>query len=349
VIGDDRLGSFSAHRRRARLGLETAGSALVRLGRSPRGRLAVSLGFAFLTTAILVLAGRSLLDSGWPLGHGNPGVVAAAGLLFALAYGFKAYGWRRLFRANERPGPLALAAAGGGASIMGVVLPGRFDEVIRIAIVRRYPGCPVGVRGLCLSLLTLGLIDTVALAPLATASAVFPGNSLGVRAGFAIVGIGGIAAAAIVLALPRLSARTRLARFRIVHWLGPRATPWREATRALALIVASWLIRATAIFLLLSTFGIALSFPLAIMFICAGAASAAIPIGPAGAATQITAGTTLLVVSGVETGQALVFALAAQALLIFSGAAIFLAAVAWRTSLHAWSFRPGRAARLAQT
>jgi hypothetical protein len=50
---------------------------------------------------------------------------------------------------------------------------------------------------------------------------------------------------------------------------------------------------------------------------------------------------------GRETSQALGFALAAQALLILSGAAIFLAAVAWRTSLHAWTFRPGRAARLA--
>jgi hypothetical protein len=114
-------------------------------------------------------------------------------------------------------------------------------------------------------------------------------------------------------------------------------------------VFASWLIRATAIFLLLGTFGIALSFPLAIMFVCAGAASAAFPIGPAGAATQITAGTLLLVVSGVEASRALAFALGAQALLIFSGAAIFLAAVAWRTSVHAWSFRPGRAARLHTT
>ncbi|MGH2800505.1 MAG: hypothetical protein ACRDM0_23140, partial [Thermoleophilaceae bacterium] len=109
--------------------------------------------------------------------------------------------------------------------------------------------------------------------------------------------------------------RTRLARFRICRWLAPRATPWREATRAWWLVLISWLIRATAIFLLLSTFGIALSFPLAIMFICAGAASAAIPIGPAGAATQVTAGATLLIVSGIEAGPALGFALAAQALL----------------------------------
>jgi uncharacterized membrane protein YbhN (UPF0104 family) len=321
---------------------------LVGLGSSRRGRLAVSLGFSIVTTAILAVAGRSLIDSGWPLSQGNPGLVVAAGLLFLLAYGFKAYGWHRLFRAEERPGPLALAAAGGGASIMGVALPGRFDEVIRIAIVRRYPGCRVGVRGLCLSLLTLGLIDTVALSPLATAAAAFPGNSPAVRAGFAVIGIGGLAAAAVVLALPRLSGRTRLARFRLCRWVGPRATPWHEAARAWGLVLASWLIRITAIFLLLSTFGIALSFPLAIMFICAGAASAAIPIGPAGAATQVTAGATLLVVSGVEASQAVGFALAAQTLLILSGAAIFFAAVAWRSSLHAWSFRPGRAARLAQ-
>jgi hypothetical protein len=85
------------------------------------------------------------------------------------------------------------------------------------------------------------------------------------------------------------------------------------------------------------------------MFICAGAASAAIPIGPAGAATQIAAGATLLVVSGVEASAALGFALAAQTLLILAGAAIFLAAIAWRSSLLAWSFRPGRAARLART
>ena len=335
--------------RRARPEFERARSVLVRIGHSPRGRLAVSLGFAIVTTAILILAGRSLLDSGWPLAHGHPGLVAAAGLLFVVAYGFKAYGWRRLCRADERPRPLALAAAGGGASIMGVVLPGRFDEVVRIAIVRRYPGCPVCVRGLCLSLVTLGLIDAVALSPFATAAAIFPGSSPAVRAGFAVLGFGGVGAAAVILALPRLSARTRFARFRVVRWLAPRATPWRQATRAWGLVVASWLVRATAIFLLLGTFGIGLSFPLAIMFICAGAASAAFPIGPAGAATQITAGTTVLVVSGVEASQALGFALAAQALLIFSGAAIFLAAVAWRTSVHAWSFRPGRAARLAHT
>jgi Lysylphosphatidylglycerol synthase TM region len=334
--------------RQATTSLASVWSLVVDLSRSQRGRLAFAFAFAIVTTGILAVAGRSLIDSGWPLAHGNPGLVAAAGLLFVLAYGFKAYGWRRLFRANERPGPLALAAAGGGASIMGVALPGRFDEVVRIAIVRRYPGCPVCVRGICLSLVTLGLIDAVALSPFAIAAAAFPGNSFAVRTGFAVLGIGGVGAAAVVLLFPRLSAHARLARFRLVGWLAPRLTPWREATRAWGLVLASWVIRAIAVFLLLGTFGIGFSFPLAIMFICAGAASAAFPIGPAGAATQVTAGTLLLVVSGVEAPRALTFALAAQALLVFSGAAIFLAAVAWRSSLHAWSFRPGRAARLSR-
>ena len=178
------------------MGLANLVSPLARVGRSKRGRLAVSLGFAVITTAVLAVVGRSLVHSGWPLAHGNPALVTAAGLLFALAYGFKAYGWRRLFRKTERPGPLALAAAGGGASLMGLALPGRFDEMVRIGIVRRYPGCPVGVRGLCLSLVTLGLLDTVALAPFAMAAAAFPGNPPAVRAGFIVVGVGGIGAAA---------------------------------------------------------------------------------------------------------------------------------------------------------
>jgi hypothetical protein len=328
------------------VGLTSLISPLARISRSKRGRLAVSFGFAGLTTAVLAVVARSLVHSGWPLASGNPALLAAAGLLFALAYGFKAWGWRRLFRTTERPGPLALAAAGGGASLMGVALPGRFDEMVRIAIVRRYPGCPVGVRGLCLSLVTLGLLDTVALAPFAAAAAAFPGNPLAVRAGFIVVGLGGIGAAAIIVLLPRVSAATRLARFRVASWIAPRATPLREAAGACGLVLTSWLVRASAIFLLLATFGIGLSVPLAVMFICAGAASAAIPIGPAGAATQVAAGTTLLVVSGVDAPRAMGFALAAQALLIFSGGTIFLAAVAWRVSLHAWSFWPGRASRL---
>jgi uncharacterized membrane protein YbhN (UPF0104 family) len=200
-------------------------------------------------------------------------------------------------------------------------------------IVRRYPGCPATVPTICLSLFTLGLIDNVALSPLAVASASFPGLSIGVRAGFTVVAAGGLGAAALVLLLPRITRTTKLLRFRLVRWLRPRATCTRDAVRAWGLVTASWLIRALALFLLLHTFGVATSLPLAIMYLCAGAASAAIPIGPAGAATQVTAGAALLIVGGVQTSSAVGFALAAQALLVLAGAAAFAGAVAWRSAL----------------
>jgi hypothetical protein len=82
-----------------------------------------------------------------------------------------------------------------------------------------------------------------------------------VRAGFSVLGVGGMGAAAVVLALPRLSSHGRFVRFRVVRWLAPRATPLPEATRASGLVLASWLIRAVAVFLLLATFGIAVSLP----------------------------------------------------------------------------------------
>ena len=297
-------------------------------------RTAVAIGSAGFAAVALLLAVRHFLASGWPLDGADPLLVATVGALFVLAYGLKALGWGRLFTPRERPRPLALAAAGGGASIMGLALPGRFDEAIRIAVVRRYPACPAGVATLCLSLVTLGLLDAVALSPLATASAALPGLSPLVRAGFALVGAGGLAAAGIVVALGRVTASARLRDLRLVRWLALRVTPLRSASHAWVLILASWLVRVLALVLLLGTLGLGFSIPLAVMFVCAGAASAAIPFALAGAATQVGAGATLLAVSGVEASRALGFALAAQALIVLAGAAVFLFAVAWEAALR---------------
>jgi len=58
-----------------------------------------------------------------------------------------------------------------------------------------------------------------------------------------------------------------------------------------------------------------------------------LPIGPAGAATQIGASGAALIASGVGASQALVVAVSVGALGILSGGAILLFAVAWRTGL----------------
>jgi uncharacterized membrane protein YbhN (UPF0104 family) len=284
---------------------------------------------------------RHFAVTGWPLSDGRPGLLVAAGLLLLVAYGFKAYGWRRLFAADERPRPLALAAANGGASVTGVALPGRFDDAVRIAIVRRYSGSSAGVRSLCLSLFMLGLIDSVALAPLAATAAAFPEHSVGLRAGLAVIAVAGIGAAALVVSLPRIATSKRLLRFRLACWLGSRTTSMRGASQSWALVSASWLARAVAVFLLLGAFGIGLSFPLALLFLCAGAAASALPIGPAGAATQVGAGAAVLVASGVAASQAVAFAVAVQAMAVLAGAGILVAAVVLRTGLRLLPSRIG--------
>jgi uncharacterized membrane protein YbhN (UPF0104 family) len=303
-------------------------AALVRLHRSRRVQWALAVASGAIVIVLVLLVARHFATTSWPLSTGNPALLVAAGLLLVLAQWLKAYGWGRLFTNEERPKPLALAGANGGAALVGVALPGRFDDAMRIAVVRRYRPCPAGVRVLCLSLVMLGLIDSAALAPLALAAAVTGGAGNAVRAGLAVVTVAGALAAAVIVALPHLVASRHSLRFRLGRWLTRRTSSPRLASQAWALVLACWLTRAGAVFLLLGALGIGYSFPLALVFLCAGAAAAALPIGPAGAATQIGAGAASLLASGVEPSQALSFAVSVAALGVITGTAMLLLAVA---------------------
>jgi hypothetical protein len=287
---------------------------LLKAHRSRKGRWVLAVGSGAFAITFGLLAARHFATTSWPLSKGEPALLAAAGLLLVLAQGFKAYGWGRLFTPDERPRPLALAAGNGGAALVGVVLPGRFDDATRVAVVRRYRPCPASVRALCLSLVMLGLIDCVALAPLAFAAA-------------------GLAAAALIVALPRLTASKPVLRFRLGRWLDPRTTSRLAASQSWALVSACWTIRGVAFFLLLGTLGVGFSIPLALLFLCAGAAAAALPIGPAGATTQAGAGAAALITSGVGASQAVSAALTVGALGVLSGTAIFVVAIAWHAGL----------------
>lgn len=291
---------------------------------TPGGRLALGAGAGVLMLALALLVVRSFAEMSWPLMRGHPGLLAAAGLLFLLASALKIYAWRALFAADERPRTLALAAAAGGGSVVAFALPSRFGDAARVAIVRRSAGCPAGVRALCLSLFMLGLVDTAALAPLAFACAALPGHSLGMRAGLAAVAAVGIAAAALVIALPRLSGTRSLLSFRLGRWLRPRTISLRDASGAWALACAHWLARSLGLLLLLGTLGAGFSLPLAMLFLCAGAAVGVLPIAPAGAAMQAGAGAAVLVASGVGASQAIDVAIAGQALGALGGVAILI-------------------------
>jgi uncharacterized membrane protein YbhN (UPF0104 family) len=287
--------------------------------------LLVPLSLALTVFAVVAFGGKALAGAHVALAM-NPLLVLAAVGLFLVGYALKACGWRRLFASEERPSTLALAAANGGAAVLGLALPGRFDDVVRVAIVRRYPGGRTGVRPVCLSLVVLGLLDAAALAPLAGAAALLPGWSGAARATLIVVASAGVVAAIVIATLPRLGRTARARRFRLGRWLAERATSFRDAATAWALVSCSWLLRGVALFLLLGAAGIGYSIPLALLVLCASAASAVLPIGPAGAATQAGAGAALLLAAGVTETRAVGLVLSAQLLAILAGGLVVMTA-----------------------
>ncbi len=302
-----------------------------RLLANRKAQVLLNGGLGVVLLVVAAVSARHFVRNGWPLHHADPVLVAGAALLFLIAYAFKAWGWQRLFDEHERPTAGALAFAGGAACVGGIALPGRIDDAVRIAVVKRYPGTRTGLGTLGLSLIVLGMLDNAALTPLASVAAA-DARSWTVRAGFAVVAAAGVAAAVVVAMLPRLVGWRGLSRLRFGRWLATQTHCTRGAWAAWLLISVSWALRGTAVFLLLNALSLRGSFPLALAFLCACAASAALPIAPAGAATQAGAGAGILALSGVGTTQAIAFSVAAQALVVVTGAAVVLLIAAWHVA-----------------
>jgi hypothetical protein len=150
-----------------------------------------------------------------------------------------------------------------------------------------------------------------------------------VRIALALVAGAGVLAGLVIFLLPRVMGCGRLIRFRLTHWLHARSPCLREAAKAAVLVHASWLVRAVGVLLLLGGLGLGLSMPLAMLFLCAGAASAALPIGPGGAATQAGGGAVILIASGVASSHAIDFALATQTLAVLAGAIVVAITLLW--------------------
>jgi uncharacterized membrane protein YbhN (UPF0104 family) len=304
--------------------------AFLRMLRTRRARIAFNVVSAAVGIAVGIATTRHFVQNGWPLGHAKILGVFVAGGLFVAAYGFKAWGWQRLFRHDQRPGTLALAAAGGAATVTGLALPGRADEVVRITVVRRFPGPRAGIGSICLSLFLLGLIDNAALTPLAAVGAGIAAPTGLVQAGLIVVAVAGVLAAALVALLPRIVVHRCLEGYRVIRWIAEHTTTPRAAAQAWSLVAVSWLLRVAATFVLLDALAVRTSIPLALGFLCASAAAAALPIAPAGGVAQAGAGAALLVAAGIHASQAAAFAVAAQGLVVLAGAGVLVLT----TTLH---------------
>jgi uncharacterized membrane protein YbhN (UPF0104 family) len=296
----------------------------LRLFGTRRARIVFNILSGVTAIGVGTLTARHFVANGWPLGHANVLGVLAAGGLFLAAYGFKAWGWQRLFRHDQRPGTLALACAGGAATVTGLALPGRADEVVRVSVVRRFPCRGAGIGSICLSLFLLGLIDNAALTPLAAVTAGIAAPTTLVQAGLIVVAVAGVLAGSFVFFLPQLVCHRRVARFKFVTWLAEHAAPRNETAKAWTLVAFSWVLRVAAVFVLLDALSVRTSLPLAMGFLCASASAAALPIAPAGGVAQAGAGAALLVAGGIHASEAAAFAVAAQGMIVIAGAGVLV-------------------------
>jgi uncharacterized membrane protein YbhN (UPF0104 family) len=309
--------------------------------RAPRVRRCVNAGFGLAALGTIALVAENLASQRWPFPRTSVDLAAAAGALALTSAAPKALGWQRLFRTADRPQSLALASATAAASVAGIALPSRFDDAVRVAIAHRLSGRRPPMAALVLSLFLLGMIDAGALAPFAAAAAVVSPVGTASRAGFAIVAGAGVGAVLVVAALPRIRGHARLGRYALTRWLDRHAldSP-ADAAMAWWLITAAWALRAVAIMLLMQAVGIPAPFTLALGYVTACAAVGALPIGPAGAATQAGVGAAMLASAGVGTREAIAFAVAAQALTVLSSLTVLTFAGLVRT---AQLLRPQRA------
>lgn len=288
-----------------------------------RGRWLLNGFFAAAAGAMLWLVLREIAADGWPLGHASPAAAAATVALFISTFALRALGWQRLFRPFERPRSLALVASNGTAAVTAIALPSRVDDAVAIGVVRRISARAPSIGTLALSLFLLGLVDMAALTPFAAYTAVATSADGYVRATmFVLTGVG-VGAALLAAALPSIRGSERLVSYRLGHWLALHApNSYADAVWSWLLVAASWLARAGGIYVLLGAVGLTVPFTAATAYVAAAAGAAALPVGPAGAATQAGVGAAVLAGAGVSGREALAFAIGAQALTVAAGAVL---------------------------
>src|SRR5918911_3313320 len=129
-------------------------------------RFATGVGFALVTVTACALVGRRLTHSSWPLAHAQMPLVAVSAVCYLASFVLRARGWRRLFPLGQQPGQCRCLASVGAAAASGAVLPFRLDYLVKIGTLRRLGGVRIGLEAVALSIVSLGMVDAIAMLPL---------------------------------------------------------------------------------------------------------------------------------------------------------------------------------------
>jgi uncharacterized membrane protein YbhN (UPF0104 family) len=291
------------------------------LGSKQALKIVGGVAFCVLAVMVAVLAGRRLTSTSWPLQEANVILVLAASAAYLTSFVFRALGWQRLFP-GERPDRSRCLAACGAAAASGVVLPFRLDYVVKISTLRRLGGVRLGLDTVGLSIVTLGLVDAVAMLPLAlgaigTSGAIFRAPLVVVIL-FCLGCIVVLALGPRLVLLPLVHRSLRLER--IFRRVGDHAGLSRSTFAAAAFLFGCWTTRALGSALLLSALGVGSgsSVRLALVILCMAAAASILPITAGGAIVGIGATSGVLLALGVTRQAAINFSLASGMLLTIS-------------------------------
>jgi Lysylphosphatidylglycerol synthase TM region len=285
-------------------------------------RFLVGAVFAVLTIAVSLLLARKLTSSSWPLAHVEPLLAAAAALAYLVSFVARARAWHRLFPRNECPDQAGCLASVGAASASGVVLPFRLDYVVKVGVLRRLGGIKIGLGAIALSIVSLGMIDAIAMLPLSI-SATATTNSI-LRGPLLIVVAFGIACSTLFVVSGRLTRVPAFSRSRRLRTLGEHVARHtssggrRDAVVAWFYLFACWSARAFGSAALLSALGLSFSPEAALAVICLSAAAGVIPITSGGAIVNAGAAAGILLALGVGKDIAINFSLASGMLLVIA-------------------------------
>ncbi len=304
-------------------------------------RVIVGAGFCALSVVACFLLARRLTGASWPLEKANLGFVGLAMVGYMASFVFRALGWQRVFPSADRPHGSRCLAACGASAASGTVLPFRLDYVVKIATLRRLHGV-IGLETIAVSIITLGLIDAVAMLPLSVAALSTAGGIFLLP--LSLVVLVCLGATAVLLGGPRLLQRLPVARWHrtsgVVAAVGESASDRRTNMVAGAWLFACWISRALGSTCLLMALGSGFSPQIAIVVLCLAASAAVIPVTAGGAVAGMGATAAILLALGASKDVAINFSLASATLLTL--AALAAAGVGLASSLVV-AFRGRRA------
>ena len=295
-------------------------------------RFVTGAAFALVTVAACALVGRRLTHSSWPLAHAQMTLVGISGGCYLASFVLRARGWRRLFPLGQQPDQCRCLASVGAAAASGAVLPFRLDYLVKIGTLRRLGGVRIGLEAIALSIVSLGMVDAVAMLPLsvsaiATSSASLRGPLL-VVVGFGLCCCALLVGSARLVRFPLLRGSKRLQRVSDHVSAHRTRAGRRSAVVAGFYLFACWTSRAVGSALLLSALGFAFSPTTALCVLCLSAAAGVVPVTAGGAIANVGATAGILLALGVGKNTAINFSLASGLLLITSATAAAFVGVA---------------------